>query len=390
MIQVGIIGLGGISRTHIETYRKFSNRCRIVALTDTDTEKAELKKNEGGFAADVYDDYRKLLSHPNIDLVSVCTPPYTHASITQDALDAGKHVLCEKPMASSLAECDAMLAAQARCGKILGIIAQNRYRNPTQKLKSILDSGRVGRILHSQVNSYWWRGHSYYDLWWRGTWAKEGGGCTLNHAVHHIDLFQWMMGMPEEVRAVMTNTAHDNAEVEDLSIAILRYAKGSLAQVTSSVVHHGEEQKIIFQTEKARISFPWKIYASLSRSNGFPDRNPKLENEIETLYQNLPDLPYELYEGEFDDMFTAIETGRPVLVDGVEGRKTLELITAIYQAASTDTTVKLPLDSSSPFYTAEGMQKHTTHFYAKGASVEKFCDDRIIVGSSTDQKSDES
>lgn len=386
MIRTAIIGLGGISRKHIETYFSFPERCVITALSDIYPAKAEQKKEEFQLNAAVYEDYQKLLEDPRIDLVSVCTPPYTHASIAIDCLNAAKHVICEKPMASSLAECDAMNEACVRSGKKLAIIAQNRYSSPLRKLKAVLDSGIAGRVLHAQVESYWWRGHCYYDLWWRGTWAKEGGGCTMNHAVHHIDMFQWLMGMPSEVRAVMTNAAHDNAEVEDLSIAALKYPTGSLAQITSSVVHHGEEQQIVFQAEKARLSFPWKVSASIPRSNGFPDPNPEFEIELQTLYDQVPDLQYEFYEGEFDDMLTAIETDGNVLVDGNEGRKTLELITAIYQAASTDRTVKLPLSPYSPFYTAEGVQEHAIHFYEKTASVGNFSDDRIIVGSSSDQR----
>ena len=385
MLNVAIIGAGGISRTHIETYQKFSGRCAIKALVDTDAGKAEEKKSEFELDAGILDSHEKLLEMPAIDLVSVCTPPYTHSSISTDCLNAGKHVICEKPMASSLAECDAMLSAAEKSGKILAIIAQNRYRTPIQRLKNVLDSGIAGKILHAQVESFWWRGHCYYDLWWRGTWAKEGGGCTLNHAVHHIDMFQWMMGMPSEVRAVMTNAAHDNAEVEDLSIAILKYANGALAQLTSSVVHHGEEQQLVFQAEKARISFPWKVAASSSRGNGFPDPNPELEAEINTAFEELPELERKEYEGEFDDVLTAIETGGSVLVDGAEGRKTLELITAIYQSACTDAAVRLPLTPESPFYTAEGIQANATHFYEKGESVSNFSDDRIIVGSSSDK-----
>lgn len=384
MIQVGIIGLGGISRTHIETYQTFKDRCGIVALADSYSEKAEQKKSEYQLGARVYSDYREMIADPAIDLVSVCTPPYTHSEISVACLRAGKHVICEKPMASSLKECDAMLEAADRSGKRLAIIAQNRFRGPIYKLKTILDSQIAGRVLHAQVDSFWWRGHCYYDLWWRGTWAKEGGGCTLNHAVHHIDMFQWMMGMPAEVRAVMTNTAHDNAEVEDLSIAVLTYPSGALAQITSSVVHHGEEQQLVFQAEKARLSFPWRVYASTSRDNGFPDRNEAFERELQARYDEIPDLAHELYAGEFDNVLTAIETGSNVLVDGVEGRKTLELITAIYQSASLDAVVTLPLDRTSPFYTAEGIQKRAPHFYEKKESIENFGDDRIIVGSSTD------
>lgn len=385
MLGVAIIGAGGISRTHIETYQKFSGRCQLKALADSYTEKAEQKKQELNLSVSIHDDYKEILSDPSIDLVSVCTPPFTHAPITIDCLNAGKHVICEKPMASSLEECDAMVEAMEKSGKQLAIIAQNRFRTPIQKLKGVLDSGELGRVVHAQVDSFWWRGHCYYDLWWRGMWSKEGGGCTLNHAVHHIDMFQWMMGMPKEVRAVMTNVSHDNAEVEDLSIAVLKYESGALAQLTSSVVHHGEEQQLIFQTEKARVSFPWKVYASKARSNGFPDRDPETESTINGIYENLPVLEHELYEGEFDNVLTAIETGGQVLVSGYEGRKTLELIMAIYQSASTNESVPLPLDKSSPFYTAQGVQKNAIHFYEKTGSVENFGDDNIIVGSSSDQ-----
>jgi len=382
---VAIIGMGGVSRTHVECYRKFPERCSLVSLSDAFPDKARQKKDEFQLDAAVVEDYRAILDDPQIDLVSVCTPPYTHASIGADCLNAGKHVLCEKPMAPSLAECDAMLDAQRRSGKILAIVAQNRFRTPIQRLKAVLDSGKAGRVLHAQVESYWWRGHCYYDLWWRGTWAKEGGGCTMNHAVHHIDMFLWMMGMPAEVRAVMTNAAHDNAEVEDLSIALLKYANGALAQITSSVVHHGEEQQIVFQAENARISFPWKVAASTPRGNGFPDPHPDRERELDEYYNHLPELTHELHEGQIDNVLSAIETGGGVLVDGREGRKTLELITAIYQSASTGNTVKLPIDSSSPFYTAEGIQKNAIHFYEKGQSVDNFSDDKIIIGSSSDR-----
>ncbi|MET1168283.1 Gfo/Idh/MocA family oxidoreductase, partial [Bacillus velezensis] len=170
-------------------------------------------------------DYTELLAQ-NIDLVSVCTPPYTHASIACDFMQAGAHVLVEKPMASSLEEADLMLRAAQESGKLLSVVAQNRFTTPMMKLKGVLDSKRMGPIVHVQVDSFWWRGHNYYDLWWRGTWEKEGGGCTLNHAVHHIDAMLWMMGPPVELQAMMANTAHDNAEVEDISMAMLRFQEG--------------------------------------------------------------------------------------------------------------------------------------------------------------------
>ena len=132
-----------------------------------------------------------------------------------------------------------MIQAAEKSGRILASIAQNRYKIPMMKVKKILESGTAGRVLHATANSSWWRGQNYYDLWWRGTWKAEAGGCTMNHAVHHIDLLRWAMGMPEEVTAIFTNANHENSETEDLSIAILHYPNGALAQITASIVDHG-------------------------------------------------------------------------------------------------------------------------------------------------------
>ncbi|MEC0177710.1 Gfo/Idh/MocA family oxidoreductase [Paenibacillus favisporus] len=380
MLKVAIIGTGAISSAHIEGYLQLKDRCQIVALCDLYPEKAESKREQYGLDAVIVKDYKELLDQ-EIDLVSVCMPPFEHAPVTIDFLNAGSHVIVEKPMASSLDECDAMIKAAEQSGKVLSVIAQNRFRNPIMKLKHIVDSGLAGRILHAQVDSHWWRGHCYYDLWWRGTWEKEGGGPTLNHAVHHIDALLWMLGQPSELQAYMSNVAHDNAEVEDLSIAILKYPNGSLGQITSSVVHHGEEQQFIFQGEHARISAPWRVTASRSLPNGFPEREPSLEEKIQQYYNELPDLPYEGHTAQIDNVLNAIETGAPVWIDGISGRNTLELIMSIYKSASTGEKVKLPLLQDDPFYTREGLMKNAPHFYEKGSSVENFADLKITTGS---------
>lgn len=195
--------------------------------------------------------------------------------------------------------------------------------------------------------------------------GKEGGGPTLNHAVHHIDALLWMMGSPSEVQAFMSNVAHDNAEVEDLSIGMLRYANGSLGQLTSSVVHHGEEQQLIFQGAKARVSTPWKVKASNSKANGFPEPNPELESQLQAFYDALPEVMHVGHAGQIDNVLTSIETGAPLLIDGNSGRQTLELITAIYKSASTGQLVKFPIGPEDAFYTREGVQANATHFMRK-------------------------
>lgn len=376
MIDVAIVGAGSISGFHIEGYLAFPDRCRIVSVVDVAPEKA--RRQIARYQLDAVPE--TVVPQSGVDLASVCTPPGTHAEIAGELLAAGIHTLCEKPMAASLAECDAMIAAATRNGAVLSVVAQNRFTAPMAKLKRVLDSGLAGRVLHVQVDSHWWRGPSYYDLWWRGKWQSEGGGCTLNHAVHHIDALQWMLGSPAEIQAVLGNQAHDNAEVEDLSLAIMRFGSGALGQLTSSVVHHAQDQRIVFQTSRASIAMPWAVRASTQLPNGFPSRAEATERELDDYYRRLPDPPYPGHTGQIDDVLTAIESGSGrVLTDGEQGRKTLEIITAIYKSAITGSPARLPLAAGDPFRTRDGLLAMAPHFHEKRASVAAFATDEITT-----------
>ena len=380
MIQVAIIGTGGIANAHIQAYLQFPQRCKIVALVDIVPEKAERMKEQYRLTeAQVYSSHREVLDRKDIDLADVCTPPFVHACISIDCLRAGMNVVCEKPMAASLEECDAMLRARDESGKKLSIIAQNRFRQPIRNLKALLDSGIAGEVRSAQVDSFWWRGHCYYDLWWRGTWEKEGGGCTLNHAVHHIDMLLWMMGMPESVTSVLSNVAHDNAQVEDLSMSILRYPH-SLAQLTASVVHHGEEQRLVFQCEKAKIAAPFECFASVSMPNGFPERDEALEKQIEAFAASQPQIKWEGHAGQLENILSALENDAPLAITGEDGRRTIEMICAVYKSGSEGKTVLLPLKADDPFYTVGGIMKHAPHFYEKTTSAASL-DGVITLGS---------
>ncbi|MDR2602710.1 MAG: Gfo/Idh/MocA family oxidoreductase [Spirochaetaceae bacterium] len=392
MIKVGIIGAGSISRLHIEGYNTFPKLCKITALADIHPQDVQKRKKEYAFleGAKEYASHIDMLNGSEVDLVSICTPPFTHAAIAVDCLNAGKNVLVEKPMAASLSECDLMLAAAKKSGRLLSSVAQNRFKDPILNLKRVLDSGAAGKVLHAQVDSHWWRGRSYYDLWWRGLWEKEGGGCTLNHAVHHIDMLGWMLGPPASVTAVMSNAAHDNAEVEDVSIAIMSYgegrgtAKGALAQVTSSVIHYGEEQQLIFQCEKARISAPWKAASHVAQDNGFPDRSELSEPfiaELNALYASFPPLDYTGHTGQVNDVLKAVEEKRPPFITGEDGRLTIELITSIYKAAIEGRRVSFPVNEGDSFYTARGIQSSAPRFHQKKSSAESL-DGKITTGAS--------
>ena len=373
MIRVAIVGTGGISHAHIRAYLRFPERCRIVALCDIIPGKAQKVKEQYGLDADVCLDHHDLITREDIDLVDVCTPPFAHKEVTVNALRAGKNAVCEKPMAQSLEECDEMIRARDESGKLLSVIAQNRFRKPIRDLKALLDSGMAGPVRHAQIDSFWYRAHCYYDLWWRGTWEKEGGGCTLNHAVHHIDMLGWMMGLPARVTSVLAKTAHDNAEVEDLSVSVMEYP-GALATVTASVVHHKEEQQVVFQCEKAKISAPWDCWCSVPQSNGFPLKQPDeaFRKQAEDYLATLPPVSYEMHDGQLENVISALENGTAPAIGGEDGRRTVELITAIYKSGSLHAPVELPLKKEDPFYSVEGIRASAPHFYEKTSFVQDF------------------
>jgi predicted dehydrogenase len=386
MLNIAIIGCGNIAPAHAEGYLAFKNRCKIVALVDIYPEKAQKMNERFNLGAAVFDSVEAMLAAVSgaelaIDLVSNCTPPYVHAQIAIDCMDAGINVLVEKPMATCLEECDRMLAAQKRSGVILAVGAQNRFRDSVNKLKILVDSGIAGKVLCAHINSLWWRGHCYYDLWWRGTYEKEGGGPTLNHAVHHIDMLNWIQNeLPAEVTAVLANVAHDNSEVEDLSFAVARYRSNALAEITSSVVHHGEEQGIVLQCEHAKIAAPFSCVAEKSKPNGFGEPNHELIAKITAQYEALPNLPYEGFTGEIDNVLTAVSNGTSPLITGEEGRKTVELITAIYKSGFLKQTVSLPITENDEFYTFDGILKNAVRFYKKEKSVVSLGNSDITFG----------
>ncbi|MFJ4173171.1 Gfo/Idh/MocA family protein [Microbacterium sp. NPDC089696] len=371
MLRIGIIGTGGIADAHIRGYLAFPDECEIVALADVIPGKAAQKAE--AFALDTvqaFDDPLAMIAAAGLDIVSIATPPSTHAALAIAALDAGVHVLVEKPMAPSLEECDAMLAAQERSGRMLSVVAQNRFRDDLATLKGIVDSGLLGSISHVRVDSAWWRGLPYYDLWWRGTWEKEGGGCTLNHAIHHIDLLLWLLGSPSEITAMLANAQHDNAEVEDLSVAIFRYERG-LAQLTSSVVHHGEEQAIVIQGAHARVSQPFSVSAELSAPSGFPAEggDAELVERITRLVAERTPLAHLGHEGQIGDVLAAIRDGRAPSSTGQDGRNAVEVVTAIYKAGFEREFVPLPIAASDPYYRAGQLVADAPHFFEKKASL---------------------
>ena len=370
-LGIAIIGAGAIADVHIQAYLKFPELCRVRAVCDLYPQKAQELIDRYGPDAQACEDYHQALEREDIDAVSICLPPSAHAQTAVDALDGGKHVLCEKPMAGSLEECDLMLDAARRNGRLLSIVAQNRYKTPNQKVKRLLEEGAIGPVLMGVVNSLWWRGENYYDLWWRGTWEKESGGCVTNHAVHHLDLLLWMMGMPQWVSAVIANLGHSNSQCEDAAVAVLGYP-GAMVQFNANLLTHDEAQELQFQGRKGGIGVPWRASASKALPNGFPEPDAQQADALNQRYKELPDLTLEGHPAQVENFLQAIRGEATLEIDGLQGRNTMELIAAIYKSARTGRRVELPISTQDVFYKKGGIAATMPHFHEKTKSVENF------------------
>jgi len=375
MLKVAIIGAGAIAPAHVEGFLRFKDSVRIISVANRSIGRAQDLIRRYQLDASAFSNYHDAIAQA--DIVAVCTPPGTHREVAEAAFAHGAHVLIEKPMAPTLADCDAILEAANISGKLLSVVAQIRFIDSINRAVRTMKSGDFGRILFSQVNSLWWRGASYYDLAWRGRWNSDGGGVTFSHAVHHIDLLLWLKGMPAEVTAIMGNLAHDNSEEEDISMAMLRFQDGSLGQITSSLLHYGEPQLLNFQLEQVGVSIPFKVSTYRQRGNGFPLADGETERRFMTAYEGLPALANEHHTGHIGDFIHAIETGGQPLVTGESGRAAMELITAIYASASSGRTVSLPLRKDFPFYTKDGMLAQLPRFHEKSRDIAAFDDIEI-------------
>ncbi|MCY1152894.1 MAG: Gfo/Idh/MocA family oxidoreductase [Sphaerochaetaceae bacterium] len=379
MINIGIIGTGAISRIHIDSYKKFSDKCSVVAICDTVKEKAELLCEEKGLDAKIYTDVNKMLEDETIDAISICLPPSLHSKFTILSLDAKKHVLCEKPMATSIEECDLMVDAVSRNKKILSIVSQNRYKDEITKVKQILDSGKLGKIHFANFNSLWWRSDIYYHLKYRGTWQSDNGGCTMNHSIHYIDLMIMLFGKPKSVRAYFNNLNHKNSECEDISIAIFEY-EDKVITFNSSLLSHGEKQSITIDGENAGISIPWNVNASKTLANGFPLDDEEKAKEINDLYNSLDNLKYKEHDAQILHFLNAIENPANEYISQDDGKNTIEVVMALYKAAQEETRVNFPIEKDDPYYKKETMIGKMTRFNEKEIFLDSLPNIEISLG----------
>jgi predicted dehydrogenase len=276
----------------------------------------------------------------NIDVLSVLTPSGVHCTNVLEFVEYGRPLVVEKPLALRLEDADRMIEACDAHDVQLFVVHQNRYNPPIVKAHEALEQGRFGKLVLGTVRLRWMRDQAYYDSEaWRGTWAYDGG-VFMNQAVHHIDMLSWFMGTPESVRS-MAATRLVQIEAEDTGVAIIRYDSGALGvlEATTGARPKDLEGSISILGEKGSVVIGGFFMNDLVEWN-FEDKQPSDDVVFEKYGKNPKDFGYNL--GEYlRGVIAALQTRKAALVDGLEGRKSLELITALYESIETDSDVQI-------------------------------------------------
>lgn len=350
-LKAALIGCGRISFKHIEAIVNNKDQIELVAVCDPVTEKAEAKKAEylkaiPGATVSVYTDYQKMLSEVKPDIVSIATPSGMHCSIACDALNAGCHVITEKPMALSTDDAQLMIDTAKKNGKKLAVSFQNRFNAPVQKARAAYEKGRFGRMLHGMISVRWNRNENYYaEADWRGTWEQDGG-TLMNQCTHGIDLLQWMMGEDAVRVQAQTRRFLRPIDAEDFGCAIVEFASGAVGIIegTADVYPKNLNETLSLFGEKGSVVIGGLAVNKIETWR-FSDAQQVGDTEDVVLDPNASDPPTVYGFGHsalFKDVLDAIESGREPLVSGEKGKKALDIILAIYESQKTGKPVDLP------------------------------------------------
>lgn len=304
-IGFGIVGAGMVARYHARAIEAIAEAtgARLTAICRADAALADEAAAEFGVPCEA--SLEALLERPDVDAVCLCSPSGLHAEQALQAARAAKHVLVEKPMALRLADADAMIAACRDAGVRLGVALQRRTDPASRALHDAIRAGELGRLVLGTATVPYFRPQSYYDsAAWRGTWSLDGGGALMNQGIHLVDLLLWLMGGEAEVVGASGGTAEHQIEVEDCVVAALRFSSGARGTIVA--------------TTAAAPGFPHRVEIYGSRGAGRIEGDAPVPQEHALVVQ---------------DFVASIRAGRDPLVDGVEGRRSLALVLAVYEAA---------------------------------------------------------
>ena len=357
-MRFGILGCGVIGPHHAKAIAGLDD-AELVMVADEIPDRA--RKLAGEYGCDWTGDESKLLSSPEVDAVCVCTPSGMHAEAGVAALQAGKHVVMEKPVDVTLEAADRLLGAQRATGGKVAVISQHRFDPATLAVKEAVDGGLFGRVTSGSAEVRWWRSQSYYDSGgWRGTWALDGGGVLINQAIHSIDLLQWLVGPVIEVAAYTELLAHENIEVEDTAVAILRFASRAVGTIvattaaypglTARIVVHGDRGSAVIDDDRLEYFHAAADDEEGAAAYGAGGGGNQAEEEMERFGGGAgagpgagadPASLSMAHRDQILDFIRAVREGRKPMVDAVEGRKPLAIIRAIYESSETGKPAKV-------------------------------------------------
>jgi UDP-N-acetyl-2-amino-2-deoxyglucuronate dehydrogenase len=313
----------------------------VVARNKAKTEEFARKYGFKNAYSNIYD----MISSEKPDIIAVSAPHYVHFQIALEAIESGINVLVDKPMAINLREADELIRRAEVKGVKLGVILQSRFDDSFSFVKSLADKGALGRLIMGEAIVEWYRTEEYYaSSSWRGRWATEGGGALINQAIHTIDLLLWIMGEPESVWAKVSTVGH-NIEVEDLAAAVVKFRNGALGVIQASTATypglptrleiHGLKGTVIVEGDEVKFM---KLAEEISGLKPPVKRTEGLKS-----WERPEAVPIENHKRLLRDFVNAVLEDRKPRVDGYEGRRSLEVIRAIYLSSATGDVVKLPL-----------------------------------------------
>lgn len=342
-----IIGCGRISPNHVAAAK--NNGLEFAGLADVVRENAKdkIKKFELDENIPVYTDYRELLEKEKPELVAITTESGKHAAIALDCLEAGCHLIIEKPIALSLLDADRIIQKSREKGLVVCACHQNRFNKSIQKIRDAKEKNRFGKLLYGTAHIRWTRDREYYDRApWRGTWEQDGGA-LMNQCIHAIDLLRWMMDDEiESVYGMTDRLVHPYIEAEDLGIALVRFKNGSygIIEGTTDIYPQNLEETLYIFGEKGTVKAGGKS-VNIIEEWSFSDRldDPA---QVKEEYSEIPPNVYGFGHTKlYHNVIAAIRGEEKLIVDAEAGRRALELVLAIYQSAAEGKAVKLPLSS---------------------------------------------
>ena len=352
--HIGVVGCGMIAEYHARAINEIEG-ARVAAAYSRSPENGS---KVAGIAAakgvcPVYNDLDEMLAQNDLDVICVCTPSGAHLDPAIRSARAGKHVIVEKPLEITLSRCDAIIGACDSAGVRLCTIFPSRFAAANLRLKEAIDLGRFGRLTLGDTHIKWWRSQDYYDRGgWRGTWDLDGGGALMNQAIHNVDLIQWLMGPVAGVTALTATLAHERIEVEDTAVAAIRFRSGALGVIEAATsAYPGLAKRIEIHGDRGSARVEQDDITLWDFQEKVPSDNEVLSAMAAASAGNSGasdprGIDHEGHRVQIADFLEAIDTGRPPLVDGREGRKAVEIVRAIYYSAQSGRVVTLPFEET--------------------------------------------